>query len=206
MLHGPTELFWYNPGGMVSPVFLQYCDFFELAMRNATICDGKICLVIYRPASSLTHLRQPSLVSNYAVNLLTWSFWALFKCPLSWNDFKQLLDNVFMHNTPLRDILSIFLQASKVILDAVFLYFRSLAFAIDIFALQYMSGKNNDSSKSRLACFTAKRNCAVPHQTICSAKSDSTALATFQNVGKTGKQEAIWNKCVGVGPTLFVFS
>jgi len=51
-----------------------------------------------------------------------------------------------------------------------------------------MSGKNNDSSKSRLACFTAKCNCAVPHQSICAVKSDSSALATFQNVGKTGKQ------------------
>jgi len=105
---------------------------------------------------------------------------------------KQLLDNVFMHNTPLRDILSIFLEASKVILDVVFLYIRLLAFAIDIFALQHMSGKNNDSSKSGLACFTAKRNCAVPYQTICVVKSDSSAIATFQNGGKTGKQgEAI---------------
>jgi len=80
--------------------------------------------------------------------------------------YALVLDIVFMHNTPLRDILSIFLEASKVILDAVFLYFRLLAFAIDIFALQYMSGKNNGSSKSRLACFTAKRNGAVPHQTL----------------------------------------
>jgi len=63
-----------------------------------------------------------------------------------------------------------------------------LAFAIDIFALQHISGKNNDSSKSRLACFTAKYNCAVPHETICAVKSDSIALAPFQNVGKTGKQ------------------
>jgi len=47
-----------------------------------------------------------------------------------------------MHSTPLRDIFSIFLEASKVILDVVFLYFPSLAFAIDIFAQQYMSGKN----------------------------------------------------------------
>jgi len=43
-----------------------------------------------------------------------------------------------MHNTPLWDILSIFLEASKVILNAVFLYFRLLTFAIDIFALQYV--------------------------------------------------------------------
>jgi len=92
-----------------------------------------------------------------------------------------------MHNTPLRDIPSVFLGASKVILYAV-VYFRLLAFAIDIFALQYMFGKNNDTSKSRLACFTAKCNCAVPHQTICAVKSDSSALATFHNVGKTGKQ------------------
>jgi len=55
-----------------------------------------------------------------------------------------------MHNTPLRDTLSVFLGASKVILGVV-LYFRLLAFAIDIFTLQYMSGKNNDSSKSRHA-------------------------------------------------------
>jgi len=61
-----------------------------------------------------------------------------------------------MHNTPLRDTLSVFLGERKVILDVV-LYFRLLSFAIDIFALQYMSGKNNDLSKSRLACFTTKR-------------------------------------------------
>jgi len=30
----------------------------------------------------------------------------------------------------------------------------------------------------------------LPHQTICAVKSDSSALATLQNVGKTGKQEA----------------
>jgi len=54
-----------------------------------------------------------------------------------------------------------------------------------------MSGKNIDSSKNMLACLTAKCNCAVPHQTICAVKSASSALATFQNVGKTGKQEAI---------------
>jgi len=46
-----------------------------------------------------------------------------------------------MHSTPLRNILSIFLEASKVILYVVFLYFLLLALAIDIFALQYMSGK-----------------------------------------------------------------
>jgi len=50
-----------------------------------------------------------------------------------------------------------------------------------------MSGKNN-SSKTGMACFTAKCNCAVQHQTICAVKSDSSALATFQNVGKSGKQ------------------
>ena len=37
--------------------------------------------------------------------------------------FEQLLDNVFIHNTTLWDALSIFLVASKVIRDAVFLYF-----------------------------------------------------------------------------------
>ena len=106
---------------------------------------------------------------------------------------------------PLRHILSIFLEASKEILDVVFLYFRLLDFTTDIFALQHMSGKNNDSSKSRLACFTAKCNCALPRQTTCAVKSDYSALATFQNVWKTGKQrEAIWNK--REGPTLLVFS
>jgi len=46
-----------------------------------------------------------------------------------------LLDKVYTPNKPLRDILSIFLEASKVILGAVFLDIRLLA-AIDIFALQ----------------------------------------------------------------------
>jgi len=96
-----------------------------------------------------------------------------------------------MHYTPLRDTLSVILGASEVVLNVV-LYFRLLAFAIDIFALQYMSGKNNDSSKSRMACFTVKCNCAVPYQTICAVKSDSSALATFKNVGKTGKKEKLF--------------
>jgi len=42
---------------------------------------------------------------------------------------------------PLRHILSIFLEASKDILDVVFLYFRLLDFTTNIFALQHMSGK-----------------------------------------------------------------
>ena len=47
---------------------------------------------MYLLHSSLTHLRQPSLDSNYSINLLTWSLCALFKCCLSWSGFKQLLD------------------------------------------------------------------------------------------------------------------
>jgi len=45
-----------------------------------------------------------------------------------------------MHNTPLRDIPSVFLGASKVILDAV-VYFRLLAFAIDILHYNICLGK-----------------------------------------------------------------
>jgi len=40
--------------------------------------------------------------------------------------------------------------------------------------------------------FHHKANCAAPYQTICAVKSDSSALATFQNVEKSGKKgEAI---------------
>jgi len=54
---------------------------------------------------------------------------------LGWNDFKQLLASIFMYNIILRDIFSIFLEASNAISDIVFLVFSLISLATDIFAL-----------------------------------------------------------------------
>jgi len=77
---------------MVSPVFLQQCDFFELAMRNATTWDGKIWLVI------CTSCIQPDIfvrtffrlkLLNQLANL---GLVSIVQMLFEWNGFKQLLE------------------------------------------------------------------------------------------------------------------
>ena len=157
-------------------------------MRNTTTWDGKICLVIctscIQPDTFETTFFRLKLLNQHADLVFVSIVQMLFE--LEW--FKTAVRQLFYAQHTLAEYPLHFSGGKLVILDVVFLYFLLLAFAIDIFALQQMSGKNNDSSKSRLACLTAKRNCPVPHQTICAVKSDSRAVATFQNVGKVGKE------------------
>jgi len=114
----------------------EFCNGMRLFRFSNAKCNhigclnGQICLFMYvlHPVWHVwDNLPQNYGKVAYSIDFLGCSLWALFKCCLSWNDFKQLLASVFMYNIPLRNIFSIFLEASNVISDVVFLVFSLIS-------------------------------------------------------------------------------
>jgi len=83
------KLLQHNPGGMVVTSVVQwylrlFCFGKVKCYHIGCLNNGKFCLVY--PAWHI--LRQPSLDLRSSIDLLSCSFWVLFKCCVSWNGFK----------------------------------------------------------------------------------------------------------------------